>query len=418
MSESSLQTQCPKCETRFRVNDAQLSVAKGKVRCGSCMSVFNAVENRVEEKTSSKPDKADAKDQASEEEDLLFADNPDEDASEGRYAGTKMTFSDDELSDSFRSVDEGGKNVGFEADDDLEEESVDESWAEAMLSDDPKAAPNSEPEKKQAPPQPAKPADPTPTPPPPRAPDPEPAPEPEPMPFAASTPPTEPSTPPPSAPPPEHSIAPEKDEYDGFFIDEQEPVAADPGFEPETDSLKATPYSNLRHEPIALKRSGSGRFRKFLWFLLILALLGGLVAQVVYYQFDRLSAIPELRPLYEKGCELAGCELKPLIDVESIQSRKLVVKTDPENRNQLVVDAVIINRASFEQPFPAIALTFSNLNNDVVAQSVFTPDEYLAGEGKTLDSMPTDTPVRILINIRDPGKDAVNYNLVFRAHSP
>ncbi|MEP4393539.1 DUF3426 domain-containing protein, partial [Marinobacter sp.] len=152
------------------------------------------------------------------------------------------------------------------------------------------------------------------------------------------------------------------------------------------------------------------------WTLIILALIGVLVAQVTWFQFDRLSSIPELRPFYEQGCEIAGCELKPLINVDAIQSRKLVVRTNPENRSQLVVDAVIINRAAFEQPFPAIALTFSNLNGDVVAQSVFTPDEYLAGDGRDLEAMPTDTPVRIVINIRDPGKDAVNYNIAFRAY--
>jgi len=150
----------------------------------------------------------------------------------------------------------------------------------------------------------------------------------------------------------------------------------------------------------------------------VIALLGILVAQVTWFQFDRLSTIPELRPFYVKGCELAGCELKPLVNVDAIQSRKLVVRTDPENRGQLLVDAVIINRADFGQPFPAIALTFSNLNGDVVAQSVFTPGEYLAGEARELEEMPTDTPVPIAISIRDPGRDAVNYNLNFRPYSP
>ena len=150
----------------------------------------------------------------------------------------------------------------------------------------------------------------------------------------------------------------------------------------------------------------------------MLSLLGVLIAQVTWYQFDRLSAIPQLRPFYEKGCEIAGCELKPLVNVEAIQSRKLVVRTDPENRDQLIVDAVILNRAGFEQPFPAIALTFSNLNGDVVAQSTFTPEEYLAGEAAELASMPVETPVRIAIRIRDPGRDAVNYNLSFRPWAP
>lgn len=415
MAESSLQTQCPKCETRFRVTDAQLSVARGKVRCGNCMSVFNAVENKVTESgiAPAPAEKKEAPEEASPtisepEEDFVFADNPEEDATEGRYTGTRLTFSDDELSDSFRSVDEKGQAPGFVADDDEEDQpSVDESWAEAMLSDDsdesekPQPAPEPAPEQ---PPTQEQPPEPAPTPTPEQKAAPEPGPTSEPDLTKEPGPATE-----------------EPDDYDGFFVDEQD--RSDFGHDFDTDADPApraqeSPYSNLRHEPIAIAGGGSGRLRSFLWLLVVLVLLGGLVSQVVWFQFDRLSAIPELRPFYEKGCELAGCELNPLVDVQAIQSRKLVVKTNPENRNQLIVDAVIINRASFEQPFPAIALTFSNLNNDVVAQSVFTPDEYLAGDGKTLEAMPTDTPVRILINIRDPGKDAVNYNLVFRAHTP
>ena len=32
---------CPACETRFRVTDAQLAVANGRVRCGACLTVFD-----------------------------------------------------------------------------------------------------------------------------------------------------------------------------------------------------------------------------------------------------------------------------------------------------------------------------------------------------------------------------------------
>ena len=35
-------TQCPHCNTRFRVSSEQLFAAQGAVRCGSCMQVFNA----------------------------------------------------------------------------------------------------------------------------------------------------------------------------------------------------------------------------------------------------------------------------------------------------------------------------------------------------------------------------------------
>ncbi|WP_309043880.1 DUF3426 domain-containing protein [Marinobacter sediminicola] len=408
MTQSSLQTECPKCHTRFRVTDEQLGLAKGKVRCGHCMAVFNAIEHEIasvaqkapSDKGSKMPSEGASTGQSASGfesdasgDDFVFADNPEEDAQEGRYAGTKLTFSDDELSDSFRSFDDRNPSALDESNADDLTEDVDESWAEAILWED------------------DAPAD-----------------------TAESTPEAEDA----SATPTESPSESQQDETPGFFVDEQ----ADPAFEsfanehkadaepepdpdpelehqPEKQPFEAgAPFGDLRYEPISMGGSNRSWLRTLTWTVVVLGLIGVLVAQVTWFQFDRLSAIPELRPFYEKGCELAGCELKPLIDVEAIQSRKLVVRTDPDNRNQLVVDAVIINRAVFQQPFPAIALTFSNLNGDVVAQSIFAPSDYLAGEAEGLDIMPVETPVRFAISIRDPGRDAVNYNIIFRPYTP
>lgn len=411
MTQTSLQTQCPKCHTRFRVTDEQLGIAKGKVRCGHCMDVFNAVEHKVTgaaaglskppSDTRKKPSEGIPSDQASSgftsdttENDLIFADNPEEDAEEGRYAGNKLTFSDDELSDSFRSFDDRGAPASDDTTDNQTED-VDESWAEAILWE------NSAPDQNaQATPE--------------KEPEPQPAPEPESELDTGA-----------SAQSPQSS--PYENESD--FIDEEPSgLALEPAeheteaateHQPKTESFAAgTPFGDLRHEPVSVGGNNRSWLRTLTWSVIVLGLIGVLIAQVIWFQFDRLSTIPELRPFYEKGCQLTGCELKPLINVEAIQSRKLVVRTNPKNRNQLIVDAVIINRADFQQPFPAIALTFSNLNGDVVAQSVFTPEEYLDGEAETLKVMPLETPVRIAINIRDPGRDAVNYNIIFKPYTP
>lgn len=407
MTQSSLQTQCPKCETRFRVTDEQLGIAKGKVRCGNCMAVFNAIDHQVlprsskpQASTQSAPSESATAGIHATEEDFVFADNPEEDAADGPYAGTKLTFSEDELSDSFRTIEEYGGTSFQDAEDDPAHHDIDESWAEAILEDSQKPAPAPQNEDT------------------PRQPEPTPPPEPSPAPF--SEPDLKPEPAPDSAPKAAADSA-TPDYNDDFYesFDDEPRFDFDGQDDRLGEPMAATlPYDNLRREPVSVRGSSTGRLRTLIWTLVVLALAGILVAQVTWYQFDRLAAIPELRPFYEKGCELAGCELKPLVNVDAIQSRKLVVRTDPENRTQLVVDAVIINRAAFEQPFPAIALTFANLNGDVVAQSIFTPDEYLSGDGQDLDTMPKDTPVRITIDIRDPGKDAVNYNLIFRPHSP
>ena len=42
-------TQCPHCQTSFRVSHNQLSVARGVVRCGNCLQVFNAARQLLEQ---------------------------------------------------------------------------------------------------------------------------------------------------------------------------------------------------------------------------------------------------------------------------------------------------------------------------------------------------------------------------------
>lgn len=51
MSESAppLISQCPSCQTRFRVTVEQLAVANGRVRCGACLAVFDGRETEVRE---------------------------------------------------------------------------------------------------------------------------------------------------------------------------------------------------------------------------------------------------------------------------------------------------------------------------------------------------------------------------------
>lgn len=47
MLESDFVTQCPKCETTFRVTETQLAAAHGAVRCGACLQVFAANDHLV-----------------------------------------------------------------------------------------------------------------------------------------------------------------------------------------------------------------------------------------------------------------------------------------------------------------------------------------------------------------------------------
>lgn len=360
-------TRCPYCQTRFRVTPHQLEAARGRVRCGHCLYVFNALEHAQEESSTPSPD-TEAETDTREEDDLVFDDNPEEDAREGRYAGQQEP-EEDEFSEDFLSLDAGDRS-GFrsevedlESGDKLED---DESWAESLLEElesEPETPPGDTPSQ-----------------------EPQPAPEPEQPTTREAEGPTEPS--------PELELDPEPP--------------------PSASTEQAPDWNSLRVDPIKAANPDRWRWlRRLAWLLAVAGMAALLVYQLGWYRFERLALYEPVRPWYEQACDWFDCELPPLTATEQLEPRQLVVRSHPDMDNALLLEVTIVNEAAFEQPWPALALSFSNLNNDVVAQRVFQPDAYLADAEATGGRIPAGEGRRIRLGLQDPGKDAINYRIDF-----
>lgn len=90
-----------------------------------------------------------------------------------------------------------------------------------------------------------------------------------------------------------------------------------------------------------------------------------------------------------------------------------MVRSHPKAQNALVVDAMMTNLASFQQPFPLLELQFTDIDGQIIAGRRFSPSDYLAGELTGRSMMPAKQPIHISLDIIDPGSAAVNYQLRF-----
>lgn len=145
--------------------------------------------------------------------------------------------------------------------------------------------------------------------------------------------------------------------------------------------------------------------------LLALAAIG----QYAYFNFDTLARNPQWRPLLTQACDVLGCTLPSQVNLNAIAGTNLVVRSHPHERNALVIDVIIKNKAGFEQPFPAVQLNFDDVNGNPVAGRRFQPREYIHDPSIDIQRMPPDTPIHLTLEIVDPGKDAVNYQIQFLA---
>ena len=87
------------------------------------------------------------------------------------------------------------------------------------------------------------------------------------------------------------------------------------------------------------------------------------------------------------------------------------MRSHPDEQHALVVDVLLRNNAPFRQEFPGLIMKFFNLHGDVVASREFKVNEYLGGELRGLRFIPAQTEVRISLELVDPGRDALGYEL-------
>ncbi|WIO74079.1 DUF3426 domain-containing protein [Porticoccaceae bacterium LTM1] len=149
--------------------------------------------------------------------------------------------------------------------------------------------------------------------------------------------------------------------------------------------------------------------------LTIAACLLALVAlptQYIYFNYDALIQNPQYRTWIEPVTSKLGIKLPQLVNLDLILSQHLMVISHPTEPDALLVEAVLINKAGFDQSFPDLLLKFENVQGVPVAERRFSPSEYLSGELTADSPFPSQRPVRIRLSIVDPGPNATNYQLL------
>jgi len=407
-------TQCPHCQTSFRVSHAQLSVARGVVRCGSCLQVFNAARQLLEQASKESP----VTTPVQPEEPL--EPSPPRATSQKQWSATELDLDsldlDEELARLEQREIQPTTELGRHRDDSLSArrdstgQDDEEPWSDSLFSES--AADRAQLDE---------PLDSLETP------------EPTVEPSKASR--TEPSL---SLEPvdlDEESQPPHLRLHDPLDapLNHERLSAADereiddnlPSIEPlrkrrerSEPGGRAEVLQDLTDDPLQLdwqkRRSPWGR--RLFWLLLVLIAAGALAGQYIAYHFDELARQDQYRPWFQQLCPQIGCTVPSKVDIAKIKSSNLVVRSHPEFNGALVVDAIIYNRAPFSQPFPLLELRFADLNGHLIASRRFKPGEYLNGDLEGMAEMPPQTPIHIALDILDPGAKAVNYSLSF--HSP
>ncbi|TDV65867.1 DUF3426 domain-containing protein [Pseudomonas sp. LP_7_YM] len=421
-------TQCPHCQTSFRVSHAQLSVARGMVRCGSCLQVFNAAKQLLEQSAAAKgaepittPAPAPAAPAVEviapqsvvvaqpaplpvkREDPAVDLDSLDLDDLDVELA--RLEQREIQRPESFgraSQTPEHDEVESFSARRD-EPQVAPENWEHGLSHDDVSQLPELHAEVFEE-----------------HHEHPEPDLLIEPLTLDEIEPDrhrTEPS----------FSMAPrdlddepharERMHANGAPDEQGEPLRPGNRRGRSEPALRDSALLDLTDDPLQLAwQKPKPRWgRRALWAVLALLALAGLGGQYIAYHFDELARQDQYRSWFQDICPHVGCKVPSKVDIKLLRSSNLVVRSHPDFQGALVVDAIIYNRASFSQPFPLLELRFADTTGQLIASRRFKPGEYLSGELAGKDEMPPQTPIHIALDILDPGPKAVNYSLNFRS---
>jgi len=165
---------------------------------------------------------------------------------------------------------------------------------------------------------------------------------------------------------------------------------------------------NLKNS--AATNTGFGR-RLALGLLIVVFALVGLAGQFIYFRLPTLSQQLAYRPLLQSLCDVLPCQLEVYSKPELVRVEQLLVRAHPSLEESLVVELVLINMASLEQPYPPLILRFDDLSGQQVAARRLTAAEYLPRSLSADGLMPVDKAVSIKLAILDPGDRALSYSV-------
>ncbi|WP_432474833.1 DUF3426 domain-containing protein [Amphritea sp. HPY] len=390
-------TECPACTTRFQVTDGQLKIASGKVRCGSCLEVFNAQLYRCDDisdpvtsvsisadatpeqpfeqfevaefipprrRSSSSPEQkhneaGDYSEKQINPEHQAVATNPDETEKTEHSASL---FRDESLTEQVKADYDTEPATAIDLNKPVQELFLETltgqaTTGQADVSADPALSSPSLTE------------------------------NPEVTINARDSSATE------HASPSEPTLMQTQNELNN----------------PEQRLQQRSPVNSILSEPVMINSTRRKPAASIGWSLLSLLTLLALMAQFLWFERISLRQQPMLTPFYSQLCQRAPCNMPLQREISSISTQQLIVQQHPEYQGALNISVLLENAAGFEQPYPAIKLSFSDRKGELISQRKFQPDDYLSSSVIDPLKMPVNQSVQVRLEILDPGRRAVSY---------
>jgi predicted Zn finger-like uncharacterized protein len=151
----------------------------------------------------------------------------------------------------------------------------------------------------------------------------------------------------------------------------------------------------------------------WLWLTGILLLLLVLLAQSAYFfRVDLATRLPSLKPALVGYCKLLDCTVPLPQQTELLSIESSGLEADPENEDQIILNALLRNRALFAQAFPSLELTLNDAQDQPIARRVFRPTDYLPPSENENAGLLPNKEINLKLHLNTSSLKPIGYRLM------
>lgn len=164
------------------------------------------------------------------------------------------------------------------------------------------------------------------------------------------------------------------------------------------------PENQVVDLPSLNKRSPRNRVVSLLAGVASLLLLVSLVGQGAYFFRVELAAkYPNLKPVLVHYCLFLRCEVGLPQEPAFVSIEASTLEPIPRHADQIILNALLRNRAQYAQAFPNLELTLNDGQDKPLARRILLPTDYLpTTENERVGLLTSrEVAIKLLLNIHD-----------------
>ena len=136
-----------------------------------------------------------------------------------------------------------------------------------------------------------------------------------------------------------------------------------------------------------------------------------LLQSMTYFRHSLARDMPSMKPILTTYCNIVGCEIALPRNAEAITIESSDLKQFPDRPKEILLIALLRNRANYGQAYPSLELTLTDASDQAVVKKIVHPTDYVENKNAIGQGIAPLEEVNVRLRVELIDLTAVGYRL-------